>query len=124
MTGESQLQVSPGASDSSPTLSKIRSSLIARGRRDAAILARRSSAEPTGALTCRLAEQGDADAQYSLGVRYFCGHGVRQDYAEAAKWFRKAAEQGHATGQYYIANAYYHGRGVPRNQAESSEMVR
>lgn len=32
------------------------------------------------------AEQGDAGAQRSLGEMYFGGCGVRQDYAEAAKW--------------------------------------
>ena len=43
-----------------------------------------------------LAEQGDADAQYFLGKLYENGRGVRQNYAEAAKWYRKAAEQSHA----------------------------
>ena len=37
-----------------------------------------------------LADQGNADAQFNLGVIYE----VAQDYAEAVKWFRKAAEQG------------------------------
>jgi len=42
------------------------------------------------------AEQGDAEAQYNLGVRYANGEGVPEDYKEAVKWFRKAAEQGFA----------------------------
>ena len=33
-----------------------------------------------------LAEQGDVDAQYGLGVMYDIGNGVLQDYAEAVKW--------------------------------------
>ncbi len=41
-----------------------------------------------------LAELGDAVAQYSLGLMYYHGRGVPQDYAEAAKWYRKAAERG------------------------------
>ena len=40
------------------------------------------------------AEHGDAEAQYSLGLYYYHGNGVSQDYKEAAKWFSKAAEQG------------------------------
>ncbi len=40
------------------------------------------------------ADQGDADAQYSLGVMYDLGQGVAQDDAEAVKWYRAAAEQG------------------------------
>jgi TPR repeat protein len=41
-----------------------------------------------------LADQGDADAQFNLGVMYDRGDGIPQDYAEAAKWHRLAAEQG------------------------------
>ena len=43
------------------------------------------------------AEQGDADAQFNLGVMYETGGGVLQDYAEAVRWYRLAAEQGHVT---------------------------
>ena len=42
------------------------------------------------------AEKGNAEAQYHLGSRYFFGLGVKQDYNEAAKWFKKAAAQGHS----------------------------
>ena len=96
MTDESQLQVRPKGSDSSLTTSKVRSSLITRGRRDAAALAERSSPKPTDAIseTRRLAEQGDAEAQSDLAYWYLRGEGVPLDYAEAVKWFSKAAEQG------------------------------
>lgn len=42
-----------------------------------------------------LAEQGEAPAQFFLGVRYMQGNGVPQSREEATKWLRKAAEQGH-----------------------------
>src|SRR5882724_3270144 len=42
------------------------------------------------------AEQGEADAQYSLGNSYRKGEGVPRDYAEAVRWYGKAAEQGDA----------------------------
>ena len=42
----------------------------------------------------KFAEQGDADSQFELGVRYANGDGVTQDYAKAAFWFEKAARQG------------------------------
>ena len=45
------------------------------------------------------AEQGNADAQVSLGSVYLTGQGVQQDSVEAIAWFRRAAEQGHADGQ-------------------------
>jgi TPR repeat protein len=41
-----------------------------------------------------LADKGDAEAQYKLGVMYEKGRGVAQDYAEAHKWFNLAAAQG------------------------------
>ena len=43
----------------------------------------------------RAAENGDAAAQYNLGLSYADGEGVEQDKAEAAKWYGKAAEQGY-----------------------------
>ena len=42
------------------------------------------------------AQDGDAEAQYNLGVCLLLRRGVEQDYAEAVKWDRLAAEQGHA----------------------------
>ena len=42
------------------------------------------------------AEQGDAPAQFALGVMYAEGRGVPQDDAEAVRWYGLAAEQGHA----------------------------
>jgi len=38
----------------------------------------------------RFAEQGEAAAQFNLGLMYATGQGVPQDDAEAAKWFRRA----------------------------------
>ena len=58
-----------------------------------------------------LAEQGDANSQYNLGLMYSRGEGVKQDDVEAAKWFRKAAEQGEAEAQFKLAMMYEFGRG-------------
>ena len=67
---------------------------------------------------------GDAEAQNALGVIYAKGEGVPQDYAEAAKWFRRAAEQGNAYAQSLLAYAYETGRGVPQNHAEAAKWAR
>ncbi len=40
-----------------------------------------------------LAEQGNADAQFFLGVMYEIGEGVPQDYAQAHMWFNFAASR-------------------------------
>jgi uncharacterized protein len=59
-----------------------------------------------------LAEQGDAQAQFMLGVMYDTGHAGPQDYAEAVKWYRMAAEQGHAYATHGLGFMYYKGQGV------------
>ena len=65
------------------------------------------------------AEQGDADAQYNLGLRYHYGEGVPQDDAEAVKWWRLAAEQGDATAQRNLGLMYRDGEGVLKDYAEA-----
>jgi len=65
-----------------------------------------------------LAEQGNADAQFNLGVGYKKGEGVPQDYAEAVKWYRLAAEQG-AKAQFNLGVGYYKGEGVPQNYVQA-----
>jgi len=57
-------------------------------------------------------------AQSSLGVMYYEGM-VTQDYAEAAKWLRKAAEQGNANAQYYLGMAYSNGKGVTQDYVQA-----
>ena len=66
-----------------------------------------------------LAEQGDASAQYNLGVLYYQGNGVPQDYKTAVKWFARAAEQGDADAQYNTGYMYHIGKGVPQDYKEA-----
>jgi TPR repeat protein len=70
------------------------------------------------------AEQGDASAQYNLGVIYDTGDGVPENDAEAVKWFRLAAEQGLLEAQYYLGVMYANGEGVPQNEAEAVRWFR
>ena len=60
-------------------------------------------------------------AQDNLGVMYRDGLGVRRDYAEAVRWFRKAADQGYVEGEFDLSNMYADGHGV---QQDYAEMVR
>jgi uncharacterized protein len=65
-----------------------------------------------------LAEQGEASAQYNLGVMFDNGQGVPQDYATAVSWYRKAAEQGHAAAQNNLGLIFANGgQGVPQDYA-------
>jgi TPR repeat protein len=58
------------------------------------------NAEPTALATESVeqirtkAEQGDATAQFDLGVMYRRGQGVQQDYSQAYMWINLAATQG------------------------------
>ena len=123
MNDEFNLQVTPKERDSSLILSKVRSSLIARGRKDAEVLAVLAETEAEFELTPESAikplsylhvsnkgrsledvrkdaENGDAKSQYlvadSPGL-----HNV-----EPLTWFRKAAEQGYAPAQFKLGAMY------------------
>ena len=50
--------------------------------------------DDAAALLRAAAEQGDASAQYNLGLMYLEGQGVKQDNVEAYAWIRTAAAQG------------------------------
>jgi hypothetical protein len=66
------------------------------------------------------AEAGDVEAQYNLGVMYDQGLGARQDYGEAAKWYRKSAEQGFPDAQFNLGAMHYSGQGVPKDPSEAA----
>ena len=61
----------------------------------------------------KLADQGDADAQFAVGIRYATGEEVPADFVEAVRWFTKAAEGGNVAAQGTLGTYYWAGRGVP-----------
>jgi TPR repeat protein len=67
----------------------------------------------------RLAEEGDANAQFELGEAYYEGRGLPRDYAEALDWFRKAAAQSHLYANSNLGDIYEKGEGIPANRAEA-----
>ena len=72
----------------------------------------------------KAAEQGNASAQYNLGLMYEQGHGVAQDNKEAIAWYRKAAEQGDARAQYNLGIMYVNGHGVAQDYKQASVWYR
>ena len=76
------------------------------------------------AATKKDAESGDAEAQNNLGVMYYKGLGVPEDYAEAVKWYRLAADQGYADAQCNLGVMYDNGQGVPQDYAEAVKWTR
>jgi TPR repeat protein len=59
-----------------------------------------------------LADRGDADAQFALGVMYANGRGVPKDDVQAPEWYRKAADQGHADAQFALGVMNDQGRSL------------
>jgi uncharacterized protein len=58
------------------------------------------------------ADQGQAEAQYNLGILYLKGLGVARDPDEAFRWFRLAADQGQADAQFQVGLMLEDGVGV------------
>ena len=66
-----------------------------------------------------LAKAGNADAQHLLGLMYYMGRGVKQDYQQALAWHRKAALQGKADAQYVVGAMYYTGNAVIQDHKQA-----
>src|SRR5438874_2540794 len=59
---------------------------------------------------------GTAAPEISAAEAYRKGWDVYDDdYAEMARWFRKAADQGYSVAQYEVGVMYEEGQGVPRD---------
>ncbi len=71
-----------------------------------------------------MARQGDAEAQFALGLKYETGSGVAVDAAEAVRWYRKAAEQGDPPAQAAMGELYVRGFGVPQDYAMAADWYR
>lgn len=71
----------------------------------------------------KAAEQGNAEAQFSLGNMYAEGHGVPQDDQQSISWFSKAAEQGFMPAQVNLGVMYAQGQGVERNLIEAHKWL-
>jgi len=71
-----------------------------------------------------LAERGNAEAQYRVGLMYEFGRGYPVDKALAVAWFLKSAAQGHAAAQQELGVIYTTGDGVTKDDAKAVEWFR
>ena len=69
-----------------------------------------------------LAEWGKTTTQYELGLMYYKGLAVEQNYKEALKWFRVSAQKGLPDAQFYLGLMYYEGKAVARNYSNASYL--
>jgi hypothetical protein len=66
------------------------------------------------------AQQGHAEAQYTLAWMYAQGRGVSQDLQQAARLFRRAALKGYAEAQYHLGLMYIQGVGVSQDFTQAA----
>ncbi|MEM7196541.1 MAG: SH3 domain-containing protein [Pseudomonadota bacterium] len=59
-----------------------------------------------------IAERGDVNAQYALGVMNLRDESSDASDEDAYRWFKMAAEQGHATAMFNVGVAYWEGTGT------------
>jgi TPR repeat protein len=74
-----------------------------------------------------LAKNGDAKAQYNVGMIYANGKGVKKDVPQAMEWYEKAAQQGNASAAYNynnLAALYLEGKNIPRNNKKAFELFK
>lgn len=65
------------------------------------------------------AESGDLQSQATLAERYYKGDGVKQNYVQAAHWYKKLAETGVANAQLTLGLMYVKGDGVEKNDEQA-----
>jgi uncharacterized protein len=65
------------------------------------------------------AENGDAQAQFDVGLRCSNGSGTALDFEQAAAWYLKAANQDHARAQFVLGIMFADGRGVPQDDGNA-----
>ena len=66
-----------------------------------------------------LAEQGNPEAQFNLGILYDQGRGLPKDKQEAVRWYRRAAMQADTFAQNALGDNYWEGTGVPKDDREA-----
>lgn len=67
----------------------------------------------------RLADEGDVDGLYYMGVYYGTGDVVSQDYKKAVEFFNLAADKGHVDAIFQLGICYMFGYGVRKNMKKS-----
>lgn len=65
----------------------------------------------------KAAEQGNAHAQYCLGI-------MADSMNESVKWYIKAADQGHRAAQYELGYCYFNGIGIDKDIDKGLEWIK
>ena len=70
------------------------------------------------------AQQGDPEAQVTVGEIYERGLGTQPNYEAAAIWYQKAADQGYSRALFNLGTLYEQGRGVEADRLKALNLYR
>ena len=71
----------------------------------------------------KMVDAAEAERLYQKGQASFHGTDVKQDYAEAVKWYLEAAKSGHAEAAYMLGWMCANGKGVKQDDAEALPAI-
>lgn len=97
------------------SLSALGAAPALAGYEDALQMVREAKYQPAMAEFLPLAQEGHAASQFSVGLMYHLGRGVKTDPAIAYDWYKKAVLQEHAPAMNNMGMMYLNGEYVARN---------
>src|SRR5262245_28782792 len=84
-----------------------------------------ATAQPTGKPDApKKANAPEAAEWFLKGNDYYQGGGVKRDYAEAIKWYRKAADKGNPFAMIHLGRMHEDGLGVPKDEKAAVRWYR
>lgn len=86
---------------------------------EAELAVRARDPQRAAAIWSELAERGNAEAQYRLGVAHRTGTGVPLDYARAVALLERASKTGHADALFALAALVQKGRGTKADRSRA-----
>lgn len=90
----------------------------------AAIYFKFGKPERAGTILEAAVALGDLEAMTGLGLMYFEGKGVQQDFVRALELLQRPAEAGYPHAQYALGRIHEDGLGVTQSEAQALEWYR
>ena len=72
----------------------------------------------------KLAEGGNAEAEFQLADKYYYGEGIETDYAQSFKWASRSAAQDNPKAKYRLGSLYIQGRGVAKDEKKAKALFK
>ncbi len=90
---------------------------------DVLIKERSEIARKDGPAIQKMAQEGNAEAQYDLSLIYELGYAVKQDHKKSFEWGLKAASLEHPAALVHVSQMYAYGVGVPPDIHAARRML-